>query len=334
MKRIMYVLLVMTILITGCVNNKKDNSLEKNTKIENKFEENEKNNKDVVEKSSGQIAFGYLDADKEIYEYNGNDVKIPFYLENQGEKNEENANIGVMLFVDGNVQDYHIEENEEAKVMEKIVLKPKERKEFELIFKPVSGKKGEKVGVIPVTIWNPDSLPEEKNPIWGNNQQLGANIPLEIYMKKDGINKLQSTSKNVEVTDIPEDILEEYKETYVNDVYDSLDASVNFIMESGVKDKQLLYAKRGKVPVKLKIYGGKNVNEKITVFVNNNPVKIDGKDYIKVNTQKGKMITIKTNLDLKGYDRLNSIYAIVMTSGKDYKKQDVYKTDSLLLINE
>ena len=51
-------------------------------------------------------------------------------------------------------------------------------------------------------------------------------------------------------------------------------------------------------------------------------------------TKKGKMITVTANIDLSGYDRVNSIYAIVMTSGGDYKIQDISKTDSLLLINK
>lgn len=54
----------------------------------------------------------------------------------------------------------------------------------------------------------------------------------------------------------------------------------------------------------------------------------------KSENSKGKMITVTANLDLSGYDRINSIYAIVMTSGGDYKIQDISKTDSLLLINK
>ena len=110
------------------------------------------------------------------------------------------------MFVDGNIQDYRIEANGKIQTMQKITLKPKERKEFKLIFKPVSGKKGDKVGVIPATIWNPDSLPNEKNPSWGNNQQLSANVPLEIKMKSNGTNQLKATKKHVKVSDIPRKI--------------------------------------------------------------------------------------------------------------------------------
>ena len=45
-----------------------------------------------------------------------------------------------------------------------------------------------------------------KNPSWGNNQQLSANVPLEIKMKSNGTNQLKATKKHVKVSDIPEEI--------------------------------------------------------------------------------------------------------------------------------
>ena len=83
----------------------------------------------------------------------------------------------------------------------------------------------------------------------------------------------------------------------------------------------------------MRMFGGLNVEDKVTVFVNNKPVKINGGDYFTVKMQKGKMATITFDLDLSEYDEINSIYAIAMTSGKYYELQDVYKTDSMLLVN-
>lgn len=332
MKRITCVLMILAMMITGCGTSNISKQEQKDYK--NKFNENETNNNDILKESSGQISYGFLDASRNVYEYDGDEVEIPFYIENQGNKEEGAATIGLLLFVDGNVQDYKTKTNGKTEIMQKFTLKPNERKEFKMLFKPVSGKKGEKVGVIPATIWNPDSLPKEENPNFGNNQQLTANIPLEIQMKCNGRNMFKATNKGVKVGNIPEEILNDYKNLNVSDVYDALDSIVNFTIESNDTNKSILYAKGNTIPITLKLYGGESVNEKITVFINNKPVKIDKKDYIKVKTEKGKMITITTNLDISGYDRINSIYAIVMTSGGDYKLQDIYKTDSLLLIKK
>ena len=330
MKRIVCALLLMGLLVSGCSSRTEDDV--DSSSVENKFEE-ENNVGDVIKESQGAISYGFLDERTDVYTYDGSEVEIPYYMENLGEESEADAKVGLMLFVNGNIQDFHIAGGQ-PKPIEKVVLKPGERKEFTMCFKPVSGKKGEKIGVIPVTIWNPDSLPKEDNPIWGNNQELGANVPLEIDMKEDGENKLVGTEEGVSASDIPEEVLEEYKSTYVGDVYDSLDASVNFKIDTGEDGKAVLYAKNGKVDLRLHLFGGKNVRDRITVFINNNPVKIGDKDYIEVNTKKGKMLTVDVKIDVSEYDRNNSLYAIAMTTGADYKVDDVYKTKSMLLINE
>lgn len=83
--RILSMLLILTTLITGCgTGNKSKKDLESQTTIENKFEENtenETNNKEIMKESSGQFSSGYLDVNKDVYEYNGKEVEIPFYLE-------------------------------------------------------------------------------------------------------------------------------------------------------------------------------------------------------------------------------------------------------------
>lgn len=102
--RILCMLLILITLVTGCgTGNKSEQDLESQTTIENRFEEkteNEADNKEVIRESSGQFSSGYLDVNKDVYEYNGKEVEIPFYLENQGNKNEGAETIGLLLFVD------------------------------------------------------------------------------------------------------------------------------------------------------------------------------------------------------------------------------------------
>lgn len=95
MKRIGCILLISTIILTGCkTGNKNKNDKENKTAVENRFEKKNENIENVKKESSGQISFGYLNEKKDVYEYNGKDVEIPFYLENQGNKNESVATIG------------------------------------------------------------------------------------------------------------------------------------------------------------------------------------------------------------------------------------------------
>lgn len=286
---------------------------------------------DAMAENESRFEFGFTGEDK--YIYNGDDVEVPFYLENSNSSEGEEVTVGIILLIDGNVQSYKLDESDGEEVFKRITLKPGENKDITFYFKPVSGKKGDTVGILPVLIYNPDSLPEENAACFGNNQSLCTNIPLEIEMKKDGENNLKEIKDGVEMGDIPEEIVAEYKSTIASGVQDSLDADCVFSILKENDDSCVINGKNGKITITMRMFGGLNVEDKVTVFVNNKPVKINGGDYFTVKMQKGKMATITFDLDLSEYDEINSIYAIAMTSGKYYELQDVYKTDSMLLVN-
>ena len=338
MKKTIYILLIISmVLMSSCnKNNIQTVKNEDSDKLAEQFEE--KPEDEIVKESSGLVSFGYMDVDKDVYVYDGKEVEIPYYAENMGEEGENDAEVGLMFFVNGELQPYTIVSENDSKTEENTMqimkLEAKEKKEFKVKFKPISGKKGENIGIIPAIIWNPESIPNESNPRFGNNQHLSANIPVVIKMKKNGQNLLKKAKTEITIEDIPKEILEELETWHGADDYDILDSSVNFQIESSEKNKSIIYGTDGKVSITMKLYGGKQVTDKITVFINNQPVKIDGKDYVQVKTEKGKMCTIKCDIDISQYGELNSLYAIAMTAGEDYKIQDIYKTDSLLLVNK
>ena len=76
MKRIGCILLISTIILTGCkTGNKNKNDKENKTAVENRFEKKNENIENVKKESSGQISFGYLNEKKDVYEYNGKEVR-------------------------------------------------------------------------------------------------------------------------------------------------------------------------------------------------------------------------------------------------------------------
>lgn len=294
----------------------------------------ESDNSLLVE-SSGSIGFGYLNPPENGYVYDGTDVRIPYYIENDGSKNEPDAKVGLMFFVDGEVQQYSIATSEGNKESDLnsfhfFSLAPGERQEFEAIFKPVSGMAGDEVGVIPAIIWNPEYMPESgKIANFGNCYSLNSNIPLYIQMQENGTGEQKASSLQYNIMDIPEDILLSLEGQYSNDVYDYLDSSVGFEIETD--NKRILYSDNGKVEVTINLYGGKEVADKITLFVGNQPIKIEDGDYVQVNTQKGKMCQIKATIDVSELKNNSVLYAIVMTNGNDYLVQDIYITDPVLI---
>ena len=337
-KKLLFIISFSLILLVGCSGdgNKKQvkKELEKNNdELVEQFQED-----DVINESSGMIGYGFPDNSPNQYVYQGTTIEIPYYIENMGKAGEKNAEVGLLLFANGEPQPFSVGEEgkkREEVVMQKFSLSPGEKKELKLRFHPVSGKKGENIGIIPATIWNPDFFPKSKeNPNFGNCLQLGANIPLTIQMKSDGKALYTHAETNAKMVDIPKEILAAYEGAEGEDSYDILDNSVGFTMEPSEKNTRLLKAENGKADITINLYGGKQVTDKITVFINNEPIVINDGNYIEIDTKKGKMWQINFSLDVSKYGECSTIYAVAMTSGRDYVVDDIYQTSALLLVND
>lgn len=339
-KKVLATLVIIALMLCGCSNN--------STETENKdlveaMEDNQ-NNKEEPQKdvSYGQFGFGVITEEKGTvsYTYESDNISIPYYVE--GLDQSMVSNFGIIVFVDGIAQPYCIKKEDgsfsEEKYMTRFSLKNKERETFDIVFQPISGKKGEKVGVIVATILAPDYLPEsKKNLNFGVYHSLSANIPQQISMKKDGINSSINNQKNVIYGDIPREILEDAKNTYGEDIYDILDYScvLNIVPQEG---ENVIYEKNGKIYFKIQTYGGLEVTNRITVFINNHPVKLNRDcDYTEVSMKKNKMVEIDCCVDvsqLHDVKEINSLYAIAMTSGCDYEIQDIFKSDSIVVLKQ
>lgn len=334
------ILLALVLVLSGCGNNREDVSNDKKDDelIEAFSPEDTGDTKDTVEdgidsevfiQSMNMFAFGFLDIDTDEYIYDGKDVVIPYYIENVG-KND--AETGLIFFVDGEAQPIKINLNgkeTETETMQKFKMKPGERQEFEVRFTPVSGKKGDKVGVIPALISAPDVIPADKDIVsFGNCYKLSSNIPLIINMKEDGQNKTKKSAAGYDLIDIPQSVLDQYEGVEGKDTYDIIDASQCLEIES---PNNKLLIKDNKLDLTLNIYGGKQVTEKITLFIDNKPITIDKGDFVEVKTKKGKMCQIKATIDVSFVKKNSVMYGIAMTSGEDYKVQDIYATKPVLL---
>lgn len=61
MKRIGYILLVLTIMLTGCgTGNKNKNDKENKTAVENRFVKKNESNEDIIKESSGQLSLIHI----------------------------------------------------------------------------------------------------------------------------------------------------------------------------------------------------------------------------------------------------------------------------------
>lgn len=330
------------ILLTGCLgvkSEKEKNHTDKSIESESPADifTNESS-----EQSLGAFSFGPVSDhdERDIYEYSGEDIRIPFQVAGMDKKG--NSDFGLLVFLDGVSQPYRIEESNGAsskeQVMHKFYLEGEESKQFEIVFTPIIGKKGEKVAIDFATVFQPDYVPEDETATnYGVYHDLNATLPQEVHFKTDIPNSAKhSIYSQSTIQEIPEEVKSQndiFQMEGSSDIFDEM-TIVELLPED--ESSEMISAKNGKAKMKFRIYGGPEVTYRTTIFVNHIPVQVLGSDFIETSLQKGKMNTVEFELDTSTYGKVNTVYAISVVAGKGYltNAESPLKTKSILLLNE
>ena len=293
----------------------------------------------------GSFSFGslfYTEADELIqFEYNGEEVRISYHVEGWGEGIV--SEFGWFLFVDGLPQPTRLETKNggdfrEISYMHDFALEFRERIEFYVVFTPISGNIGERIGLIASTILNPSFMPDDINfPIFGPFHNLSENLPAELVINSQPIIPYWS-SVIATLQPIPKEILEEEKSRS-----DVLDLRFKEFVRMGIfpcgydfefRYEGAIFAKDGVANFSLFAYGGLEVASRITFFVNHQPIQVNDIDFIELQMEHGQMTFVDIELTLDNLANFNSLYAVMMTTGEDFHLQHIFKTPTLLLVNE
>lgn len=293
-------------------------------------------------KSLGQYGFGVQDVMLEKVnsrnmiqvEYNGEEIHIPYYVQGMGKGDV--ADFALMLWVNGVPHSFWIEyadgKSEKESFMQPFQLEGLERREFDVVFKPHSGKKGDRISFVFGTVLKPDYMVESvEHPNFGNYLHLSANTPFELKLNAD-VEELYIGTNPFKEQDITQEIIDKKKNILHSSSLDSLDQNVILnIYDSETKDPQIVYIKDNCAKVDFELLGGADVSHRITFYVNHKLVKVNGADYLTVKTRKGKMYCAEVELELEEHQKLNSLYAVSMTDGEDYYVQDIRQSRIRLL---
>ncbi len=282
-----------------------------------------------------------IEEEQEVFVYSGQAVHIPFKVEGMS---ETQSDFGLILFVDGHPQSFKIQENDgkisEEGFMHKFSLNNHQIELFDIVFTPVAGKQGEKVGIVFAAIFKPDFIPESKTKSnYGVYHSITAPLPQELYLET-GVpsNGGKVFSKFIE-EDIPQDIIDRHArhESRTN----MLDSSViTALLPDGADsdfNNNVFLSENKKTKFRFRIMGGPDgITHRTVIYINHQPIKIMGFDSLETKVRKGKMYTVEFELDTSEYDQLSTIYAISNPSGKDYMSKLVFpiKTKSGLVVSQ
>lgn len=328
MPRLLIALLAVFCLLTGCSANSKTAEQQPNdldTLFDNQPADNE----------VGSANFAMDDPIETVYPYNGQPLEIPFTI--CGAEAGTNTEIGVLLFVDGVAQPYKAVYADGAELSEAYMqtfhLEYEQQENFRMVFQPVTGKAGETVSVMAVTILKPSFVAEgENNPRYGFYHGESATIPRHISFAVDAPPQVAAVpTVDYNITELPKDVVDTMA------AWGSLeDLDTTAVLSLVTEDGNVIRSDGKTAKVTLRLYGGPEATFHITLFINHQPVRINNSDYLSVNTQKNKMVEATFQLDTVGLDELNTIYAIAATAGADdaLEVNNPIKTQSILLVNK
>lgn len=282
----------------------------------------------------GSFSYGWPD-ERDVFPYSGEPLEIPFKLTGTMERPQE---VGLLLFVDGIAQPYSVVLADGTELtdayMQTFNLEQDVENIFDLVFQPVTGKAGDKLSIQAVTILRPSYLPEgAENPNYGFYHSANITIPLQIAFEIDAPAEGHKAAANsYEVVDIPKSIID-------SDEYFGLENGRDTntylsVVSAEDENNDLICSKNGTVTFKVRLYGGPEADQNITVFVNHQPIQIDGADYLAVRTQKGKMVEATITLDASVFGESNTIYALASSTGRDSGLTETVKSPSILFINK
>lgn len=343
------------ILLTGCNKNNSNkqiaevdnsNSSSKVSETDNPFE----NEKDTVVLGSigHRVPHPSLDKDGEPLplEYDGGEVNLEYEVTAEGEA----KNVGFLLFLDGVPQPYKINDtNGSYEYMHNLKLtKDNEPVNYNFIFTPITGKKGDTVNLTVTSIYFPEFIPNMKDTSsYGLYHSI---LPVEIPMKfnKD-TNELDSSLysqrsylSDTQISTYP--ITNEFIKNELSSMYKVIteeDLKSDILTKIYYNGNQVMsnlkVEENEKMHITYKICGVPGAKYKTTFYINHHPIAND--ELISFNTtiEKGKVCVIDAEIDINQLNDLNTFYAIsVPTNSKDYYNENVYleKTSSILLYKD
>lgn len=209
-----------------------------------------------------------------------------------------------------------------------------------VVFIPVVETEVETVMVMGNAVFHPNFVASSEEPFFGVFGQWVSSGTMDLTFKQNTKRSLTGYFPNSFVP-LSDEILQAEQEFRGDDV----DLEIDFMEFPRLNilpvdvDFELIYeetliANNGEINFTFTAYGGNDRRNRITFFINHEPIQINGYDFIEIDLPVGEMFQMDIIVDVLGLIRYNIIYAIMAPTGYDGPFQEVTKTPNLLLINK
>ena len=182
--------------------------------------------------------------------------------------------LGVYLFINGDMQKYTTENNNECLFMHCFDVEKKTKKTFKLTFNPIVSKKSEKFYIRVCNILNPNTIPDSKYFQYGINTYITDGFPKKISNKN-----VKVVEKKVSIyksTEMSEDKIKEYQYTDDRGNFKDKLSSARFeLVEINEEYTNWLKINKDSISCNLRAMGGMKSNYNIYAFINNRCINED-----------------------------------------------------------
>ncbi|GHU35414.1 hypothetical protein FACS1894105_04090 [Clostridia bacterium] len=337
---LIFLLLSTALLFSGCSKKNIDNGDSPEDIFNTSHMSSENGGKADEDYNLGDYDYGYTIANRnEIAEYSGNDLICSFYYNNHNDKKME---AGLIAVLDGIIQPFSVIKDGNLVcsnvTMYSIALTGNESVNFDVVFSPITGNKGDVLGLYFHSLMQPSFGPtNDKYPHYGVYHKSAIAGPQKLRMNVDCRNQNAfSVSNDYTSHEITEELRASHKGLEGDDSY--LDN--NTVLEIANNNDYLPSGQRfigqGTVSIFMRGFGGDTIMYRTAVFVDHKQIKLNGADYVEYTIEKGKASEFNFLIDLGINTRYSTFYTITTPVGQDYLKENAYpvKSQSTLLVNE
>ena len=330
----LFTVVIMMVLISGCGPSDVRDTVDTET-YETVAVQEELITLDTVD----EFLFGF-DTDSEnmnVYEYNGEALSIPFHLDVERATGHD---VGFLVFIGGVLQEYAVQYEDgsisDTDTMQKFVLSETGQQKFKFVVTPNVGKSGDKMGIYVCSViypsFQPDSVEQPSYLYYGSHAQV---TPQQVKFYADAPIVKQQAAVSEDGLELSEEVVNSITLFSTESITETLAGNLYVELYQKDSDETYMIGQDGEVTLHLQLYGGVEGIYYTTLFVNNKPVQINRKDYIRSDMAVDRMSEYEFTLDISDYNELNTIYAVTVPADDAYLEwYRVEKTGSCLLVND
>lgn len=255
-----------------------------------------------------------------IFKYTGKPVSLTFRFVGTGSDTE----VGVIFFLDGVLQP-HTASNaagDTPVTISRVRFDAEGSEEVTFTFTPVTGKKGDSLGLQMTSIFFPDFVPDDPKGSFAVFHSPLSYVPLQFDMEADSAASNRSFALECAEVTIPDE-LRERNTSPENPTGEFTSPRFDFFAGDDRFNNDPIYTDGAEThELTLEGYGGIEADYRVTFFLDNRPLEIAGGENAVIHVPYGKMTRCTVPLTLPAVRPLSPLTAALVSIGDSFLSEE------------